>query len=196
MLSLAIPKNDCGSNYRASSNRIRQTIETRHSIKEVAPHHHHVMSPQIEDWILFPDVVTKCKNPRVRNVQNRTSPKSYLRQEKSLEGRFPSSRTTCAGTTKAASQSLAARDPQDRGRSLRSPDQLGIIEKSLDTATKDVGSNPPMMKPPPRLPTPDLSDVDEDDFWPCCGASASSKSDYLGDLDILLGSATVRSFLT
>ncbi|MCJ1349844.1 hypothetical protein MMC31_008086 [Peltigera leucophlebia] len=182
MLSLPIPKNDCGGNYPAPSNRTRQPVETRHFIKEVAPHHHQVMLPRIEDWILFPDEVIKYKNPRVRNVQNRTPPKSYLRQEKSLEDRFPSSGTAYAGTTRAPSKSLAAHDSQDRGRSLRSSDQRGII---LDTATNDVDSNLLKMKPPPRLPTPDLSDVDEDEFWSCCGASASSR------LDTLLGSATV-----
>lgn len=194
MLSLTIPKNDCGSNYRTSSNRTQHPIETRHSIKEAVPHHQ-VMLPPIEDWILFPDEVIKCKNPRVRNVQNRTTPKSYLRQEKSLEG-FPSSRIACTGTSKAPSHPLAAHDSQDCGRSLRSSDQLGIIEKSLDTTTNDVGSNPPKMKRPPRLPTPDLSYVDEDEFWSCCCASASGKSGYFGDLDTLLGSATVRSVLT
>lgn len=195
MLSLNIPKDDCGSNYRKSSNRTRHPIENRHSIKEAVPHHHQVMLPPTEDWILFPDEVVKCKNPRVRNVQNRTTPKSYLRKEKSLESLQPS-RIACAGTSKASSHPLAAHDSQDCARSLRSSDQLGIIEKSLDTTTNDGGSNPPKMKRPPRLPTPDLSEVDEDEFWSCCYASASGKSGYFGDLDTLLGSATVRSVLT
>lgn len=175
MLSLAISKNDCGNNYPALSNRTRQPVETRQFIQEVAPHHHQV---PLQDWVLFPDdKVIKCKTPRVRNVRNRTASKSSLRQKKGPEGRFPSSRIACVGTTKASSQSLAAHDSQDRDRSLRLSDQLDIIEKSLDTAAKDVGSNPPKLKPPPRLLTPDLSDVDEDGFWLCCGASASSKSD-------------------
>lgn len=34
---------------------------------------------------------------------------------------------------------------------------------------------PPAAPLPPRLPTPDLSDVDEDAFWSCCRPSESSK---------------------
>ena len=34
---------------------------------------------------------------------------------------------------------------------------------------------PPPAPLPPRLPTPDLSDVDEDAFWSCCRPSESSK---------------------
>lgn len=194
VLSLTIPKKDCRSNNRKSSNRTRHSIENRHSIKKAVPHHHQVMLPPTEDWILFPDEVIKCKNPRVRDVQNRTA-HSYLRQEKSLEG-FQLSQIACAGSSKASSHPLAAQDSQDCARSLRSSDQLNIIEKSLDTTTNDFGGNPPEIRRPPRLPTPDFSEVDEDEFWSCCCASTSGKSGYFGDLDTLLGSATVRSVLT
>lgn len=34
---------------------------------------------------------------------------------------------------------------------------------------------PPPAPLPPRLPTPDLSDVDEDAFWSCCRSSKSSR---------------------
>ena len=34
---------------------------------------------------------------------------------------------------------------------------------------------PPPVPMPPRLPTPDLSDVDEVAFWSCCSYSSSNK---------------------
>ena len=40
-------------------------------------------------------------------------------------------------------------------------------------------TTPPPAPLPPRLPTPDLSDVDEDAFWSCCKASESSKCSNL-----------------
>ena len=39
---------------------------------------------------------------------------------------------------------------------------------------------PPPAPLPPRLPTPDLSDVDEDAFWSCCRPSESSRCSNFG----------------
>lgn len=161
-------------NYQESSNQTRQPT-TRRSIKEVVIHYP-IMSPPMEDWVLFPDEVIKCKSSSVRNLQNHTASKSSFRPDKSRE--CPSSATQSASTTtmKTSSQSLIAHASQERSRSLRTSDQPGFIKKSLETATKDIGDKPPKAKAPRRLPTPDLSDVEEDDFWSCCGSAASSRS--------------------
>lgn len=174
MLSLSSSKNDFEINQQQSSNRTRQPTKIRHSIKEVVLHHP-MMSPPMEDWILFPDEVIKCKNSSLRNPRNHTASKSSLRPDKSLE--CPSSSTQTASTTikKSSSQSLIAHTSQDRSRSLQTSDQPGFIKKSLDTTTKDIGGKPPKVKAP-RLPTPDLSDVEEDEFWSCCGSAVSSRS--------------------
>lgn len=174
MPSLTNSKNGSESNHQQSSNRTRQQTKTRHSIKEVVLHHH-MMSPALEDWILFPDEVVRCKNSSVRNPQNR--PKSSLRPDKDHD--CPSLPAQTASTTirKSSSQCLIAHESQDRSRSLRTSDQLGSINKSLDTAPKDVGRrSPPKVKAPRRLPTPDLSDVEEDAFWSCCSSADSSRS--------------------
>lgn len=175
MLSLATPNNDSGSNHQQSSNRTQKPTKIRHSIKEVVVHHH-MMSPAMEDWILFPDEVIRCKNSSVRTLQNRKTPKSSLRPDKSLECPSTSKQTASTMTKESSSQSLIAHESQDRSRSLRTSDQLGVIKKSLDTATKDIGANPPKVKAPQRLPTPELSDMEEDGFWSCCGSAESSRS--------------------
>lgn len=173
MLSLTNSKNGSESNHQQSSNRTRQQTKKGHSIKEVVLHHP-MMSPALEDWVLFPDEVVRCKNSSVRNSQNH--PKSSLRPDKGLECPSLSAQTASMTKKKSSSQCLIAHESQDRSRSLRTSDQLGSIKKSLDTATKDVGRNPPKVKAPRRLPTPDLSDVEEDAFWSCCSSADSSRS--------------------
>lgn len=175
MLSLSSSKNDCEINQQQSSNRTRQPTKIRHSIKEVVLHHP-MMSPPMEDWILFPDEVIKCKSSSVRNSRNHTASKSSLRPDKSLECLSSSTQTASIAIKKSSSQSLIAHASQDGSRSLRTSDQPGFIKKSLDTATKDIGGKPPKVKAPRRLPTPDLSDAEEDDFWSCCGSAASGRS--------------------
>lgn len=173
MLSLTNSKNGPERNHQESSNSTRQQTKARHSIKEVVVHHH-MMSPAVEDWILFPDEVVRCKNSSVRNPQNR--PKSSPRPDNGLDCPSVSAQTASTTIKKSSSQYLIAHESQEHSRSLRTSDQLGSIKKSLDTATKDVGRNPPKVKAPRRLPTPDLSDVEEDAFWSCCSSSDSSRS--------------------
>lgn len=175
MLSLTNSKNGSASNRQQSSNRSRQQTKIRHSIEEVVLHHP-IMPPALEDWILFPDEVVKCKNSSVRNPQNHTAPKSSLRSDKGLECPSLSAQTASTTIKNSSSQYLITHESQDRSRSLRTSDQLGSINKSLDTATKDVGRNPLKVKAPRRLPTPDLSDVEEDIFWSCCSSAESSRS--------------------
>ena len=174
MLSLSTSKRDSDINQQ-SSNRNRQPTKIRHSIKEVVLHHPK-MSPPMEDWILFPDEVIKCKNSSVRNPHNQTASKSSFRPDKSLEGLSSSTQTASTTTKKSSSQSLIAHASQDLSRSLRASDKPDSIKKSFDIATKDIGGKPPKVKAPRRLPTPDLSEVEEDDFWSCCGSAASSRS--------------------
>ncbi|MCJ1342533.1 hypothetical protein MMC31_000719 [Peltigera leucophlebia] len=133
------------------------------------------MSPPMEDWVLFPDEVIKCKNSSVRNPQSHAASRSSLRPDKSLGCPSSATQTASITTMKPSSQSLIAHASQDRSRSLRTSDQPDFIKKSLDTATKDIGGKPPKVKASRRLPTPDLSDLEEDDFWSCCGSAASSR---------------------
>lgn len=165
-------KNGSESNHQHSSNRTRQQ---RDSIKEVVLHYP-MMSPALEDWVLFPDEVVRCKNSSVRNPQNHTAPKGSLRSDRGLACSSLSAQTASTTIKKSPSQCLIAHESQDRSRSLRTSDQLGSIKKSLDTATGDVDRNPPKVKAPQRLPTPDLSDVEEDAFWSCCSSVDSSRS--------------------
>lgn len=173
MLASTNSKNGSESNHQQSSNRTPQQTKARHSIKKVVVHHH-MMSPSLEDWILFPDEVVRCKNSSVRNPQNR--PKSSLRPDNGLDCPSFSAQTVSSTVKKSSSQYLIAHESQDHSRSLRTSDQLGSIKKPLDTATKDVGRNPPKVKAPRRLPTPDLSDVEEEAFWSCCSSADSSRS--------------------
>lgn len=171
MLSLTNPKNGSESNHQQSSNLTRRQTKIRYSIKEVVIQYP-LMSPALEDWILFPNEVVRSKNSSVRNPQNH--PKSSLRPDKGLECPSLSAQTASTTKKKSSSQCLA-HESQDRSRSLRTSDQLGSIKRPLDTATNDVGRNPPKMKAPRRLPTPDLSDVEEDVFWSCRSSADSSR---------------------
>lgn len=130
--------------------------------------HHPMATPPPEDWILFPDevIITKHSSVRrrrsskIKNPQPEDSRRPWIRRDPSKE--------------KSADTSHVH---QDAGRfkcipstPTKSPDSVAHARESNGCEAK----RQPKPKFPDRLPTPDLSDIEEDGFWSCCGSSESS----------------------
>lgn len=130
---------------------------------------HHLMAPPPpEDWILFPEEVIITKNSSVRG--NRPCKlKRVSRTENSHQPWIRRDRTDME-----SEGSRVRQDMQSRTETLGVPSKPhGAIAPTWEGKQR-VTRNPPELKFPERLPTPDLSDVEEDGFWSCCGSSEES----------------------
>jgi hypothetical protein len=132
------------------------------------------ISPQLvalsqqTDWILFPDV---CQNPTItvfRDVAP-VQPKFCEKTENDLHHR----------------QDHEAKEP---GEVLREEcdrfSEATYIElwttKCSSPNTAEVRYSPPSRPTPQRLPTPDLPEIEEADFWSCYEPSDSYRKDTYG----------------
>ena len=161
MLSSANSINPPNSNHQ-SSTIPTQKSSNRKPLKEVVLHHPLMPTP-LEDWILFPDQLIHTKHSIVRDSRARQAKKRLQPEEPSR----PSSAYTTA-TSRATSTS-----------SRNTSDRPGDVAKSTSNVAEESPRNPPRMKTPQRLPTPDLSDVEQDSFWSCCGSSKESLRDEM-----------------
>lgn len=129
-----------------------------------------------DDFTLFPQEVVKEKNSNVRNGKPRrpTAPKSATRSS-SLKPRHH------VIDRKALTPSLCdARRPPERLVCLT---HMSTVNCTVDCVNVKANAKPlahlempPKAPSPPRLPTPDVSELEEDDLWSCCGSSWSSLS--------------------
>lgn len=165
MLSSTKTINDPGLKKR-SSTALTQNSKKVRSLKEVVLHYP-TMSPSPEDWVLFPDeiIVTKCsmvRGAQVRRAKERSQPESLgLACTKDMT------------STKAVT--LVTPEPHKDQRSSNDSKKPRSKSKSPCDAGNDGVKNSLKTEVPHRLPTPDLSDIDEDGFWSCCGSSNTSK---------------------
>ncbi|KAL8754379.1 MAG: hypothetical protein Q9184_005132 [Pyrenodesmia sp. 2 TL-2023] len=124
-----------------------------------------------EDWVLYPDDVVTVKNSTMRErrtekTRTQPRPKTTLGNRTVLRPMMlptpPGSSPAQSEWERVAGRSDAMkfqdlRDSHDRPTS-RPP---GVPAEVSQRARADASY-------PHRLPTPDLSDVDEDEFWACC----------------------------
>ena len=89
----------------------------------------------------------------------------------------------------ATAPRLKHRTPYRRSTCLEHMSAVNCTADCFNAEPLADAMTPPPAPLPPRLPTPDLSDVDEDAFWSCCRHSKSSKcsSSTSGRADITDG---------
>lgn len=150
--------------------KLLSTDATKKSERKVVVHNTKTATP-VDDWILFPDDRVTVKHSSVRDQRtHRASPqvriKSQPRREQTMR---PTMLPTPPGSSPAQSECKRivekkngancqdSQDPHDRPTS--GPDAPPVLVNRM--ARTDASS-------PYRLPTPDISDVDEDDFFACC----------------------------
>lgn len=174
MLSSTDSINTPGRNHQPSTIRTQNPSNGKPSKAVVL--HHPLMSPPPEDWVLFPDQVIHSKHSTVRDSRARPA-------KKRLHPAGQSSRSSSANTTEMSratstssrntSISSCTEEPFDERNSSSKLDRSENITKTIsnDEVAEEGPRNPPKVKVPQRLPTPDLSDLDENGFWSCCGST-------------------------
>ncbi len=155
---------------------INQMSSTQHAKPKKSKNSKKVMIHQTgsplppDDFVLFPQDVVKEKHSTVRDAKSRrlTTPKSAKRSSSPMP----------------PYHAIEPKAPRPSRRDAhKSPGRIVCLDHmSTVNCTVDCGNAkplahlkmPPEAPSPPRLPTPDLSDVEEDDLWSCCGSSWSS----------------------
>jgi len=120
------------------------------------------------DWILFPDV---CQNPTITvfrdvapvqpNFCEKPEYDLHQRQDPKAEGPEEVSREECNRVSETTNIEL-------------------WTTKCSSPSPAEVRYTPPSRPTPQRLPTPDLPEIEETDFWPCCEPSDSHGKDTYG----------------
>ena len=82
-------------------------------------------------------------------------------------------------TKAATTPRLKHRMPYRRSTCLEHMSAVNCTADCFDAEPLAEAMTPPPAPLPPRLPTPELSDVDEDAFWSCCRSSKSSRCSNL-----------------
>lgn len=151
-----------------------ETIE-KHRKQNVIVHNTMTATPT-EDWTLFPDDVVRSKNSSIRERRGMRQ-KSHS-NPKICNGRivWPEMPPTPPGGSPAPNEHEKTTErtnlsTQKTPQSLHHRPTLGPSGSPVvaDGRTRMHTSYPY------RLPTPDISDVDEDEFWACC--KGGSKKD-------------------
>lgn len=164
--------NDPSRNPQSSTIRTQKSSNGK-PVKAVV-HYHPLISPPLEDWVLFPDQVIQTKHSTVRDTRARRAKKRL----QPAEGRPSSVHTTemsrATSTSSKNTSILSIEEPRDQSNSSSTLDRPDNITKSVGNVAEQSPRNPPRVKESQRLPTPDLSDVEEEGFWSCCGSSERS----------------------
>ena len=132
--------------------------------------HHPSVPPPAEDWILFPKEVIVTKHCSVHVTRSRKAkPVSQMRKSsqpmsasEETQARFKQIISACA-------------KPCQRDVLNTALEQSFATAEPFDEAVGDHVEKSPKTEPLQRLPTPDISDIDEDSFWFCCGSSDGSR---------------------
>ncbi|KAL8899635.1 MAG: hypothetical protein Q9207_006095 [Kuettlingeria erythrocarpa] len=124
-----------------------------------------------DDWILYPENVVTVKNSTVRDrttEKARGQPHAKSTQANGMTAR-PMMPPTPPGSSPAQSERERA---AERNGAVRSQDLRDLNDRPTYGATSAAAEVSQRDRTdtlyPYRLPTPDLSDVDEDEFWACC----------------------------
>ena len=157
------------------SSKSLTNIKTVKTIRKVLLHQPMSPSPP-DDWVLFPqDIVTKKyssvrhaqsgDNSRLASARRHTPPpldSHVIEGQKAIRERRDSQRTP---------------EPYKRSNCLNHMSSRNCTVSCYDVNPLQKTKVPPKAPSPPRLPTPDLPDIGEDDLWSCCKSSESDQSD-------------------
>lgn len=147
------------SKAESTKNQRRQNV-TVHNIMTATP---------TEDWTLYPDEVVVTKHSSIKEAR-RNSQKSHSNSKVcSVRMTRPEMPPTPPGSNPASSKDRSSPERSDACTRKDSQSMHGrpTSEASFLAAMTDRTTRR-RVSYPHRLPTPDISDVDEDEFWACC----------------------------
>ena len=128
-------------------------------------------SAQKPDWILFPDTC-QVPNYKVSRDVVPVQPKSCEGTERNLHRRQH---------PEANEDGKSSRKDSDTFDEMAYPELWPANECSSPNPT-DTRHTPPSRPTPQRLPTPDLPEIEQSDFWSCCELYKSNIRDSNGIL--------------
>ena len=137
-------------------------------MKEVVLHQP-APSPPTDDWILFSEDVVVDKHSSLREARSRKVRRDIEIQRPSEVSPAPEDKME-----KAISSAEKYIESRNKNKQINNSCSHLPIKISSDVAVRKTVSKPLRVQSSKRLPTPDLSDVEEDDFWSCCATSESS----------------------
>ncbi len=162
---------DSSTRARTQQAISRMDVIPRQQRKQTVVVHNTMTATPAEDWILYPDNVITIKNSTVRD---RTTEKACRQPHtKATQANRMTVRPMMPPTPPGSSPAQSERErAAERNSALRSQDLRVLNDRPTSGATSapaEVNQRPRTDNSYPyRLPTPDLSDVDEDEFWACC----------------------------
>lgn len=130
--------------------------------------HHPMATPPPEDWILYPDEVIITKHSSVRRRRS-----CAIKDQQSEDSRRPWIRRDPI-KEKSGETPHVLQDVQSLKKIPSTPSESPDSGAPAWEGNGCGAKRQPKLKFPERLPTPDLSDIEEDGFWSCCGSSESS----------------------
>ena len=135
---------------------------------------HNMMTPTPkEDWILYGDEAITVRHSSIRQRKADKVCRTLSTEKKSCNTK--TTRPTMPPTPPGSSPAHSEREKQRNGedQSIRQNDSNHERQTTFTYLNhREVGDSKSAMRGTTtyRLPTPDLSDVDEDDMWGCCNA--------------------------
>ena len=137
-------------------------------MKEVVIHQP-APSPPTSDWILYPDEVIIDKHSSLRDARSRRVKRSTETDRSDMRPPVSQDKMTIA----IANAQKYMRSQNQNTQLNRSCTHLPVkvLPKSTRPRSEPESHRLPSSQ---RLPTPDLSDIEEDDIWSCCATSESS----------------------
>ena len=155
---------------QTSWTQLVKPIESKYS-KKVMIHQSGSSLPP-DDFVLFPQDVIKEKHSSIRDAKARrpTAPKSAKRSSS------PVPRHHVIESKTLTPPRRDARRPSERSVCLTHISTVNCTVDCADAKPLAHLKTPPKAPSPSRLSTPDVSDLEEDDFWSCCGSSWTSLS--------------------
>ena len=139
--------------------------------------HHPMVSPPLDDWVLFPQETVRHKHSTIRYPQHRKQSSFSVKGRKTIPP--PDShviKPKAATSPRCDESERPAPKPYRPSMCLEHMSARNCTSFCARDKSPRIMSSPPKAPSPPRLPTPDLSDVDDEDLWSCCKSSESNDS--------------------
>ena len=154
-------------NHQTSSEMVRSPNKGM-SVKDVflqqpAP------SPRTEDWVLFPEDVVREKHSTHRGARSR-----QVRKESKPERPCKVSPTPHNKMESAIANAQQYIQSRNQNKEVNRSCSHRPTKVSSDIEFRKSVHKPLLIQSSRRLPTPDLSDLEEDDLWSCCATSEGS----------------------
>lgn len=165
--TLASLKERNGINHRQPSSSASCGKQIKSKTPRDVVLHHPLAAPPPEDWILYLDEVIIIKHSSVRRRRS-----CELNDPQSEDSRRPWIRRDPI-KEKSKKTSHVHQEVQRCEEIPSTPSKSPDSGAPTWARKSGEAKRPPKPKYPERLPTPDLSDIEEDGFWSCCGSSES-----------------------